>query len=164
MARRCRKCGARLVVLAGRGTCATCGAQVTLIDVVAAPSRWTRKGARRLILKDAARQAPITYSLSWQGAELLARDWMRKHGYRDAELTPPGADGGIDIVARKAIAQVKHHARPVGLADIQRTWGIATSEHKKALFFSLTGYTPKAADWARRHDVALYTYPPITKV
>ena len=89
---------------------------------------------------------------------------MRSHGYRDARRTPPGADGGVDVVARKTIAQVKHHAKPVGIAEIQRLYGIATGRGVKALFFSQNGYTQQAMAWARQHDVQCYRYSPVQRM
>lgn len=42
---------------------------------------------------------------TWQDAELNARDWMRAWGFTDAQLTNPGADKGIDVTSRHAIAR-----------------------------------------------------------
>lgn len=101
---------------------------------------------------------------TWQEAEQLACTWMRENGYRDARLTRQGADNGIDVVSKKAVAQVKFHAQPVGVAEMQRILGIAHGMNRKALFFSHRGYTPKALAWALQHGVALYTFPPVTRV
>lgn len=38
-------------------------------------------------------------------AELIAAEWMRYLGFADAVATPVGADGGIDVVSARAVAQ-----------------------------------------------------------
>ncbi|WP_100350487.1 restriction endonuclease [Luteimicrobium subarcticum] len=61
---------------------------------------------------------------TWQEAEAAAAHFMRQYlGCTDATTTARGSDGGLDIRARGAVAQVKHHARPVGRPDIQRLVG-----------------------------------------
>jgi hypothetical protein len=89
---------------------------------------------------------------------------MQRHGYRDAALTRSGADGGIDVTSKKAIAQVKHHSKAVGLAEMQRLSGIANSTGRKALFFSTAGFTPKAMEWARRHGIEMYRLPSVSRI
>lgn len=99
------------------------------------------------------------YVLSWQDAERSARDFMRHQGFTDAQLTPPGADGGVDVVSSVAIAQVKYQTRPVGEPAIVQLLG---TTHRKQyqgrlpMFFSSSGYTPKAITAARDLGVMLY--------
>jgi len=88
--------------------------------------------------------------MSWRVAEAIVRDWMKQNGYRDARLTPSGPDGGVDVVASGAVAQVKHHAKPVRLPEVQRIYGIAVAERKKALIFGSAGFTAAAREWASR--------------
>lgn len=38
---------------------------------------------------------------------------MKAMGFADAQLSSPGADGGIDVVATNAAAQVKAHGKIV---------------------------------------------------
>ncbi|SNT46724.1 Restriction endonuclease [Rhodococcoides kyotonense] len=162
------------------GKCRTCGKQAGFFRQLGGTSTFTQKGA----VKDLQRKIdkvqseldtdpqdlyaiPVTdspHGMTWQAAEQMTRDWMKKHGYRDAELTPPGADDGIDITSRRAIGQVKHHAKPVGMSEMQRIHGIAVSRRKKALFFSANGYTPKALAWADQHKIECYVYPKVTRV
>lgn len=91
-------------------------------------------------------------------AEALARDWMRASGFRDARLTGGGADAGIDVVSRGAVAQVKAHQRPVGRPEIQQLHGVASIENKEGIFFSLSGYTDQAMRWANSAGIALVTF------
>lgn len=99
--------------------------------------------------------------LTWQQAEHLVWAWMRINGYPDATLTPAGPDGGVDVRASRAVAQVKHHARPAGIAEIQRLAGIAGSERRDALLFSSRGVTPAALTWATAHGVTCFSYEPV---
>jgi hypothetical protein len=89
---------------------------------------------------------------------------MQANGYPDACLTPPGADGGIDVVSRDAVAQVKFHQKAVGLSEVQRLFGISQSVRKQPLFFSLAGYSPKAFEWGCRHEIEMYSLTPIRRL
>ncbi|MFC8678056.1 restriction endonuclease [Streptomyces griseorubiginosus] len=91
-------------------------------------------------------------------AELVAVDWMRYLGFTDASATPVGADEGIDVLAARAVAQVKMEGSPTSRPVVQQLHGVASAQKKKAVFFSLAGYTPPAFDWASRHDIALFQY------
>lgn len=91
-------------------------------------------------------------------AEQTAAEWMRWMGYVDATATPIGADEGIDVLSAKAVAQVKTETVPVGRPALQRLFGVAHAEGKEALFFSLSGYTLQATDWANRVELPLFTF------
>ncbi|MYR08961.1 hypothetical protein GTV32_22770 [Gordonia sp. SID5947] len=109
--------------------------------------------------------AGLLHGMTWQQAERYVCGWMQNTShYEDAQLTSPGADDGIDIVCDEAIAQVKHHQTAVGIAEVQRMLGIAAALNKQALFFSASGYTPKATIFAARYRIACYTYPPVREV
>jgi hypothetical protein len=100
---------------------------------------------------------------SWQMAEELAAAHMRSIGYLDARRTPSGTDAGVDVVAGNAIAQVKYHAQAIGGPDIQRLRGAAFN-HKDALFYSSSGYTPAAVTAAELSGVALFRYTTTNEV
>jgi hypothetical protein len=89
---------------------------------------------------------------------------MRKNGFRDAALTRQGADGGVDIAARRGLAQVKRWEKPIGLPEVQRIYGIAHAAGKEPLLFSQAGFTPRALEWANQHAVACYRFPPVTPI
>lgn len=95
------------------------------------------------------------YVADWKAAEELARDAMKLLGF-DAYLTKSGSDNGIDVIAREAVAQVKDYGNPVGRPDVQRLIGAA--EGRRMLFFTRTGFSPKAVDCAERNKVALFQY------
>jgi Restriction endonuclease len=123
------------------------------------------RGHARKITK--LHQTPVVdglHGMTWQAAEILACTWMKKNGHWGAKVSPPGADGGIDIESAISIAQVKHHQSPVGIDEMQRIYGIAQSTKKKALFFAVSGYTAPALQWAKKHRIECYTYPPMTRI
>lgn len=78
-------------------------------------------------------------------------------GFKDATLTPGGADGGLDVVASRAAAQVKNHATPVGAPAVQQLRGAAHG-HAHCLFYSRSGYTPAALKYADQAGVSLFSF------
>jgi hypothetical protein len=74
-------------------------------------------------------------------AEAAARDWMFYLGWDNAFLTSSGADGGVDVRASGAVAQVKAQLKPTGRPEVQQLHGVASHESAEALFFSLGGFT-----------------------
>ena len=74
---------------------------------------------------------------------------MRAWGWHDAVVTPTGADGGIDVRATGAIAQVKWEAKQVGRAALQKLVGARALQHDlMLLFFSGAGYSREALVYA----------------
>jgi hypothetical protein len=82
---------------------------------------------------------------------------MRHRGFVDACRTADGPDLGLDVVASRAVAQVKAHMVPVGSPDVQRLRG-AAHRGEIAIFFSLTDYTPAAYAFAEAAGVALFRF------
>jgi hypothetical protein len=96
--------------------------------------------------------------LNWREAEFVAEAWMRSPGFRDARITGGVADAGIDGNSRAAFAQVKFQAGAVGRSDLQRLFGArAKLNKKKMLFFSLSGYSTKAVQYADEVGMALFS-------
>ncbi|MGW7256525.1 restriction endonuclease [Streptomyces sp. NPDC054834] len=91
-------------------------------------------------------------------AELAAVDWMRYLGFTDAVATPVGADEGIDVLAERAVAQVKKEGSPTTRPTVQQLHGVAAAKQRSALFFSMAGYTPPAIAWASQQGIALFQY------
>jgi hypothetical protein len=89
-------------------------------------------------------------------AEVAAAEFMRTIGFADAKRTPSSADGGIDVIAAGAVAQVKTHMKPIGRPDLQRLCGVAKG--RTTLFFSLEGYTPEARKWGDSEGMALFRF------
>jgi hypothetical protein len=99
--------------------------------------------------------SPVIFS--WQQAEALAAWHMQKLGFDDAKMTPPGADRGLDVRATDAVAQVKHYVTPIGAPVVQQLRGAAHGQGA-ALFYSRSGYTKAAVEYANHAAVALFTY------
>lgn len=96
----------------------------------------------------------------WQDAEVAAARHMRDRlGYTDATTTGPGTDDGIDVRAFHSVAQVKRQVKPVGQPDVQRLVGAAESG-VDILFYSWSGYSAKAVDYATSRGVALFRFDP----
>jgi|SRR6478672_3850467 len=148
--------------MAGSSQCVFCGRKKRLFQTASTP--FTRRGLEKKMRQVVVASTKSNGFMTWQEAEINCLDWMKRNGFKDARLTRRGADGGLDIVSKKAVAQVKHHQKPVGISDIQRHYGIAQSAGKQALFFSSGGYTKAALAWAQSHGVVCYRIPSFTRV
>ncbi len=93
-------------------------------------------------------------------AEDVAAEWLNWFGFTDAKSTGSGADGGVDVRAKSMVAQVKMHMAPIGRPDLQRLYGVATTENAVSVFFSLTDYTRDAKVWADQVGMALFRFSP----
>jgi len=91
-------------------------------------------------------------------AEQVAAEWMRHLGFGDARCTGAGTDGGVDVRSREAVAQVKAQLTPVGRPELQALYGVARSEGRRALFFSLMSYTAAAKAWADEVAMPLFRF------
>jgi hypothetical protein len=91
-------------------------------------------------------------------AEQAAAEWMRHLGFDDARCTGAGTDGGVDVRSRQAVAQVKAQLSPVGRPELQALYGVARSEGRTPLFFSLMAYTAAALSWADEVGMALFRF------
>lgn len=100
------------------------------------------------------------YGVSHEGAELLARDWMRFLGIGDAEVTRFSADGGIDVTSATHVAQVKNYAGSIGVEPLRQLVGVASVDAKIPLFFGSGQYTADAKIFAERADLAVFNYNP----
>src|SRR5688572_8785948 len=83
---------------------------------------------------------------------------MRHLGFGDARCTPTGTDGGVDVRSQGAVAQVKAQLTPVGRPELQALYGVARSEGRQPLFFSLMSYTTAALTWAEDVGMALFRF------
>lgn len=95
----------------------------------------------------------------WEDAELNAARWLRHWGYHDAHASPGGSDGGIDVVATHAAAQVKFQASQAGRPDVQRLVGaVGRASTADLFFFCGSSFTAQAISYADANHVALFTY------
>lgn len=96
-------------------------------------------------------------TFSWEMAEALALAHMKNVGFSDAQKTESGSDKGLDVIAADGVAQVKALQAPVGRPDLQKLKGAAQG-YKHLLFYSLSGYTSQAIEYAEESGVALFTF------
>lgn len=95
---------------------------------------------------------------SFRDAEAYARDVMNALGAGGARLTQSGADGGLDVVSDRAVAQVKMEANKTSRPQVQALLGAAYGLEKQPLFFSLAGFTRDALEWAAAANVACFEF------
>lgn len=92
-------------------------------------------------------------------AEAMAADHMQRLGFSDAANTGGGTDGGIDVQASGAVAQVKFHMKPTGRPDAQKLFGARGNDTgKKLLFYAFNGYSAMAKEYANSVDMALFQF------
>lgn len=103
-------------------------------------------------------------------AELNAAAQMRALGYRSAEATPVGADGGIDVAGEgrpyrfavrsiRALAQVKRETHRTNESAVRDLLGSGRRGFAGELwFFSAAGYTKPALSFANDESILLFTY------
>lgn len=104
---------------------------------------------REAALRDrlAKQPSPRLIRTAREGEEVAA-DWLAYLDGLPAELTPVGADSGVDAYTAQSVAQVKMEAVPTGRPAIQMLFGVAMAAKKRPVFFSLAGYTVQAVGWA----------------
>lgn len=107
----------------------------------------------------------MDYIVTAHQAELNAASVMRSWGFIDATSTTGGSDGGIDVRSRNALAQVKWRAGLAGRPDCQRLVGArANDTTKQLIFFSASGYSKQAVDYANQVGIGLFVYDPTGEV
>ena len=126
--------------------------------LVARELKRTARPTRRQATPATAERPTPRLLRSAHDAEVAAAEWMTHLGLGKATLTAGGPDGGVDVVADRAVGQVKMEAVPTGRPVVQQIFGIAALEKKVAVCFSLAGYTPEAIAWAARAEVPLLQF------
>lgn len=105
--------------------------------------------------------SPFSIITDDASAERSACAHMRWLGFDDARVLPKGADGGIDVDSRLAIAQVKNKgsSSSVGQGDIRDLVGTcAMNGGKLSVFYSRSGYAKGTIEVATDALVALFEY------
>lgn len=107
----------------------------------------------------------MEYITSPIAAEQNAAAKMRDFGFADAEITGGSADAGIDVHSRRAIAQVKWQGAVTSRPDLQRLYGARGAvDTREMLFFSASGYSSHAVEYADECGISLFTYDPLGEV
>jgi hypothetical protein len=91
-------------------------------------------------------------------AEEAMVEWMRWLSFEDAARTQSTRDGGIDIEASLALAQVKDQGNVVAPGPVRELFGVAVSHGKAAVFFARAGYSKQALAFADLTGVALFRF------
>lgn len=83
-------------------------------------------------------------------------------GLEEAEVTQASGDGGIDVIAEGAVAQVKLYTSPIPVADVREFAGVALTNHRSEipLFFASNEYSSGAADFGTQAGLALFFFDP----
>ena len=97
-------------------------------------------------------------------AELNAAEKMRLWGFVDAVSTTGGSDGGLDVRSSRALAQVKWKGGVTGRPDIQNLYGARGAGTEQLFFFSASGYSDQAIEYADQVGIMLMTYDPLGAV
>lgn len=94
-----------------------------------------------------------------ENAARLLREW----GFPDARTPGEGPDGGIDVRATGALAQVKYRAGLTGRPEVQKLFGARGTGDEQLFFFTATGYSDQAVEYADEVGIALFVYDPTGK-
>ena len=95
----------------------------------------------------------------FEDAEVNAAMWMRHLGFPSAKVTRSGADGGIDVEAAGAYAQVKARTGATSRPEVQQLVGaVGRGTSAQLFFFSFGGYTSDAVAFAEANDICAYTF------
>lgn len=106
----------------------------------------------------------MKYIIDAHEAELRAADNLKRWGFSDAVATTGGTDGGIDVRSKRALAQVKWKGGATGRPDCQRLVGARGNGTEQLFFFSASGYSAQAIEYADQVGMALFTYDPVGAV
>lgn len=83
---------------------------------------------------------------------------MRYLGHPTARVTKAGADGGVDVAAAEAFAQVKMKTGATSRPEVQQLVGaIGRGSAARLFFFSFGGYTRDALAFAEGNEICAYT-------
>lgn len=120
-------------------------------------ARWTEelKGKWKPL---AAKPGPPLMTITPREAEEHCRQVMLFYGAEGAETTQYSQDGGVDVVSKHFVAQVKHQEAPVGVKVVRETFGVASQEGKLGIVFGKTGFTNDAISFATQNGILLISY------
>ena len=94
---------------------------------------------------------------TWRDYEKAAVAFLVSLGYSGVGAAAAGADGGVDVwVTGTLVGQVKAQQTKVGSPPLQQLYGIACKENVQGLFFSKSGYSKPAIQWANSVEMPLF--------
>lgn len=109
-------------------------------------------------------------NLSWRSLEELVGEAYRKNGFSVVGNSWPGADGGVDLVARKngerVLIQCKQwKADKVGVRTVREMFGLLNSERANEVHIITSGeFTNEAIDFARNKPIRLIDGPKLVQI
>lgn len=106
----------------------------------------------------ATRPNPPLMTITPREAEVHCCQVMLFYGAEGAQVTQYSQDGGIDVVAKNFIAQVKHQEAPVGVKVVRETFGVAEQEGKVGIVFGKNGFTNDGITFATQNGILLISY------
>lgn len=95
---------------------------------------------------------------TFQEAEEYAASVMAALGFSKVQVSRMGSDEGIDVSSFEALAQVKMEGVKTSREKIQRLTGVCSVYKKDAIFFSLSGYSVPALEWAEKTSTACFEF------
>ena len=104
-------------------------------------------------------------NLSWRGLEELVGEAYRQQGYSVTGNSGPGADGGVDVLARKdgetILVQCKQwKARKVGVSTVREIFGVLHAEGANEVHVVTSGsFTDEAKSFAGGKPIRLIDGP-----
>ena len=138
--------------------------------VGAITSILVRQRGRQLYRQVAQKPARASLQrLNWREFEILMLEWFAQQGYQ-VQDTQLGADGGVDIVLKKAgktyFVQCKHwRAYKVGVGIVRELRGVMASEGAVGGFVVTSGiFTDEARRFAARNEITLIDGRQLTAV
>ncbi|MCI1710827.1 MAG: restriction endonuclease [Chiayiivirga sp.] len=135
---------------------------VPLIFLVSALVSWLSQRRRTRLLHEAESRtssAPLR-QMSWRDFERLVGAHFERLGY-SVSLTPDGADGGVDVIARKGhetfLIQCKQwRATQVGVAVVRELFGLMAAKGATGAFVvSIGPFSADAKAFAEGRNISL---------
>jgi restriction system protein len=125
----------------------------------AVASVLSRRRRRQLVVR--AGTATGVAAMSWREFELVVGETFRGRGYVVEDVGGGGADGGVDVVARRGgevvLVQCKHwRSRQVGVAVVRELLGVMTARGASSGAVATSGtFTADAKRFARGQRIEL---------
>jgi restriction system protein len=148
---------------------ANCASVVALLfGVMAALSFWLGKRRRTLLNQQTSLES--LRAVSWKDFEFLVAETYRRQGYAVDFSLGKGADGGVDLVLRKAgrfsLVQCKQwKVFSVGASVIREMFGIMTAERADEAIIVTSGrFTSEAESFAQGKPIRLVDGPHLLKL
>jgi restriction endonuclease Mrr len=120
-----------------------------------------RQNLSEFMMSGRKRPEPQPYGVSNEGAEHYVASWLEYLGQVDVSITTFSGDGGVDVLSRDYVCQVKNYrSGPVSVSEVRDLFGTAVSEGRKAVLFTSSSVTQQGVEFADKNQVALVRFLP----